>query len=354
LVALTLAVPSIALAYTAPDISKVPYERIYGNDQYDTAIAIADRLGSTSEWNNGGQFDGIVLASGNSWEDAIVGAPLAEYKKAPILLVDSSPDMATSQKTLDYMSKHLATDKDIYILGGTVVVPTTFEEKTASMGYTNIHRIGGKDAPETSLLVAQQYPNNMYEVYFAGLNNFGDALSCAADWAYWGYPILLVDDNGLSKDQSDFASKFNIRMAFGNISDTVSLKTEYAGQKNFVTFKGTNVYDTNAKKRTQRHYSDSIVYVVQGEKFMDGLAGAVLAARHKGYIILTDPNSVLPETEVALKDLAYEEHDPVWRGTKSFYPNLVVFGGPGAVSDSVVTSIRQILASNWGEYNDNW
>lgn len=350
LVALTLVMSSTVLADTTPDISKVPVERIYGNDQYDTAIAIADRLASASDWNNGGQFDSVVIASGDTWEDAIVGAPLAEYKKAPILLVDSTPDASGSQKTLAYISEHLTTDKDIYILGGNVVVPTSFEEKLASMGYSNIHRIGGKDAAETSLLVAQQYPYNLYAVSFVGLDNFADALTCASDSAYWGWPTLIVGSNGLTKDQLDFASKFTAKGAVGAIANNAALKAQFPGVN--LGTAGSSIYDTNGIM-SKYHERDSILYVVQGEKFMDGLAGAVLAARHKGYMILTDPQTVKPETAVALNDLAYEEHDPAWRGSSSFYPNLVVFGGPGAVSDNVITNIRQILASN-GSYNPNW
>lgn len=350
IIALTLVMPSAVLADTTAansDISKIPYERISGDDSYDTAIAIADRLGSSYEWNNGGQFEGIVLASGTRWEDAIVGAPLAEYKKAPILLVDITPDLPTSQKTLDYIAKHLTTDKKIYILGGSVIIPDTFIDKLVSMGYSagSIQRIGGYDAPETSLLVAQMYPNDMFEVTFSGLDNFGDALSNASNSAYSGAPSLLVGSNGLTKAQSDFAAKFTKRIAIGNISD--SLKSYYSGDENFIFHKGSSIYDTNGIM-TQWHTRNPIIYVVQGEKFMDGLAGAVLAARHRGFIILTDPHTVLPETAVALNDIAYQEHNPAWRTTlaSQMWGKLVVFGGSGAVSDSVVTNIRQILASD--------
>lgn len=345
IIALTLTMPTAALANTTPDISKITCERISGNDAYDTAIAIADRLASGTELNNGGQFEAVVLASGNNWQDAIVGAPLAVYKKAPILLTDLTPDMVTSQKTFTYIQEHLATSKDIYILGGTAIIPASFEEKLRSMGYLNIHRIGGYDAPETSLLIAQQYPNNMYSVRFVGLDNFGDALTIATDSAYWGHPVLLVGDNGLTQAQADFAKLFKQRSAIGNISDT--LKSYYAGDKDFVYSKGTSVYDTNGMM-SRWNARSPFLFIVSGKQFTDGLTGTVLAARHRGVLILTDPQTVLPETAVALNHIAYQEHNPNWRITpeSQMWGKLIVFGGSGALTDNVITNIRQILASD--------
>lgn len=347
--AITLTIPTGVLANTTAsnsDISKITYERIYGNDAYDTAIAVADRLASPSELNNGGQFEAIVLASGNSWQDAIVGAPLAVYKKAAILLTDLTPDMATSQKTFAYIDAHLAKTKDIYILGGEVIIPPSFVDKLISMGYSaeNIHRIGGYDAAETSLLIAQEYPNNTFMINFVGTDNFADALS-TGDSAYWGWPTLLVNSEGLSDAQAKFADKFVKRVAIGGIADTV--KTYYAGDKNFTIQKGVSVYDTNGIT-SQWYARNPILFISSGESFSDGLTGTVLAARHRGYMLLTNPQTVLPETAVALNHIAYEEHNPTWRITpeSKMWGHVIIFGGSGAIPDSTVTEIRQILASD--------
>lgn len=87
--------------------------RYAGSDRYATAIAIAKGMGADS---------GLVyLTTGNNFPDALAGSVLAAQTNSPIVLVDST----LGGDAASYLHSKNRGVKELYVLGGQVVVPDT-------------------------------------------------------------------------------------------------------------------------------------------------------------------------------------------------------------------------------------
>ena len=87
-------------------------ERVYGDNRYETSMAVARRFFPGTQKN-------AILAFGGNYPDGISAGPLGAYLKAPILLV--SPASYIPAKSFI----NSANVKNLYIMGGTAVIPTT-------------------------------------------------------------------------------------------------------------------------------------------------------------------------------------------------------------------------------------
>jgi putative cell wall-binding protein len=97
-------------------------------------------------------------------------------------------------------------------------------------------------------------------------------------------------------------------------------------------FAGHNRYATAAQIATATFPSADTVVVASGTSFADALSGNYLAGNVGGPILLTDPNTLSPETAAALATLKV-------RG-------VLLLGGRGAISDSVATAIAAMNSTN--------
>ncbi|HVN11286.1 MAG TPA: cell wall-binding repeat-containing protein [Kineosporiaceae bacterium] len=97
-------------------------------------------------------------------------------------------------------------------------------------------------------------------------------------------------------------------------------------------FSGVNRYDTAAKIATATFPSADTVVIASGASFADALAGNYLAGNVGGPILLTDPNSLSPETAAALAALKAR--------------TVLLLGGTGAVSAGVATAIGAMTSTN--------
>ena len=93
-------------------------DRISGSDRYATAAAISQADFPT------GDASAVVLARGDDYPDALVGAPLAAAKNAPLLLT-TGPTMPTVTQT--ELHRVLAAGGTVYVLGGTSAVPASVD-----------------------------------------------------------------------------------------------------------------------------------------------------------------------------------------------------------------------------------
>lgn len=98
-------------------------ERITGVDKYTRNVAVLKRFDIDLD------FSEIFIATGNGFADALAGSAYATSKSSPIVLVDNVYD----NNTATYLDSKKSTIKQLNILGGEVVVPSTIVQK-----YTNI------------------------------------------------------------------------------------------------------------------------------------------------------------------------------------------------------------------------
>ena len=126
-------------------------QRIYGDNRYQTAEAIADAvIDQLSMWDmwHGTAF----VATGESFPDALAASPLAGSMMQPIFLLP--PQTSLQGGVIERMDSWGVTD--VQILGGVGVVPQSFEDAAESrFGAGRVHRLYGDDRYRTSIAIAE-------------------------------------------------------------------------------------------------------------------------------------------------------------------------------------------------------
>jgi 2',3'-cyclic-nucleotide 2'-phosphodiesterase (5'-nucleotidase family)/predicted extracellular nuclease/putative cell wall-binding protein len=292
------------------EVTETPVKRIKGKNRYETAVEI-----SKSGWETART---VVLARGDSFPDALAGAPLAYKLKAPILLTEKGSLNRAAKEEIE----RLGAEK-VVILGGSGAVSNYVKYQLKGMEL-KVERIGGDNRFETAANIAAVLGGAPEKAIIANGRNFPDALSIASYAANKGYPILLTDSNKLPQ-----ASK----KALKNIDSTIVVGGEAA--VNAKVFKqlekperyyGKNRYGTAAVIATELNPSNK-VFIATGENFADALAGSVLAAKDNASMLLVKPKNIPSETEAALKVIKADEFN--------------VLGGENAVSEEIVNQLKK-------------
>ncbi|MFL0268873.1 cell wall-binding repeat-containing protein [Candidatus Clostridium radicumherbarum] len=165
----------------------VNFTRIGGINRYETSKLVAEKLGTSN---------GIIVATGLDFPDALSIAPIAGIKSMPILL---SP-----KDGLDPSVAAFIKDKSIpvsYIVGGTGVLG----DKVAS-SVPNSKRLGGKNRYETNQIINNQFVGSLSfgTAFLATGNDFPDALSGSALAAKNNASIILSDKNSMTDETLNF------------------------------------------------------------------------------------------------------------------------------------------------------
>ncbi|CAA7599993.1 Putative cell wall binding repeat 2 [Acididesulfobacillus acetoxydans] len=328
---LFFSLPSQVLA--AEQSPTVSIQRIYGQDRYQTATAIADQLAKQFgiNYSMGQKFQAVVLASGNNWPDAVSGTALANVNKAPILLLDKTTDAQGSQETFKYVHQHVSASGKVFILGGTGVVPIEFTQYLISMGFSpsNVQQIGGIDRAETSFMIAKTL--NIHNFFLVSDQNFYDALSVAPHVSSnQDRTLLLVSSSGLTvKGEKEYLDGCSDVITVGDLSNSIASIYPRAYNPYAIGINGSE-YETNARMVGSGFET---AFIATGEDYPDALTGSVLAGSIGGYqgspIIFVKHDSVAQESVHALEYIKTEPDGGSLR-------HVIVLGGTGAVSDNAV------------------
>lgn len=117
---LQAAIDDAAKPDDTPQLDPERYNRIAGDNRYETAVKVADQI----KLIRGEQyFSTIIVACGDNYADALSGGYLAKVKQAPILLTNKYNEAYVT----DYIQKNLREDGTVYLLGGTGVVSQKLE-----------------------------------------------------------------------------------------------------------------------------------------------------------------------------------------------------------------------------------
>ena len=194
-----LASASLALGPALPAAAShdVVTDRLGGYSRYGTAAeaAHASHPGGASE---------VVVASGETFPDALAGAPVAAALGAPVLLVqkDLVPDVTLA--ALDELAPEHVT-----VLGGEDAVSASVERTIEEDGEAAVDRIAGADRYDTAALAARQvmarngdatnWPGGRRAAFLATGEGFADALAAGAVAASGDaqVPILLTERDRL-------------------------------------------------------------------------------------------------------------------------------------------------------------
>jgi putative cell wall-binding protein len=302
--------------------------RIAGSSRYATAAQIAiDSYGEAS---------GIILATGETFPDALSASFLAGYVNSPILLAQRT---SIPQATLDAMATLGV--KEVVILGGTAAISTEVENQLKET--YDVVRLSGQDRFATAANVALAVnagdigeldgERTAFLTYGYG---FADALS-VGPLAFAGrFPILLNGKGALgtpTKVALDRLDITHVVIVGGIISaaaqdelTSLGISSErIAGPDRFAT--ATAVADFALARL---HFVAEKTDLARGIDpsnpdlgFADALAGSVAAGKESVPLLLTHP------TELSKPTLAWlEAHAPTLTDGD-------ILGGESAVSKSV-------------------
>ncbi|WP_223701275.1 cell wall-binding repeat-containing protein [Sutcliffiella deserti] len=154
-------------------------QRIFGESRYETNIAILEAIGD---------LNGIFIASGQGFADALASAPIAAKKGWGILL--------TRKGDLAPEAMPFVANKEVVIVGGTDVVSNNVE--SALSGSHDVTRLAGVDRLETLAKILWHFADDMggESILVSTGRNFPDALAAAPLAVHNdGAPLILVGNH---------------------------------------------------------------------------------------------------------------------------------------------------------------
>lgn len=274
-VALTVSISSVSLL-TATNVfaaeAGVTSQRLWGNDRYETSVAVSKSGFTTS--------DTVILVRGDDFADALAVTPLAKMYNAPILLtgLNSLPNSVQAEIT------RLGAKK-IVIAGGIGAVSQTVENSLKKLA--TVERISGSDRYATSVSIAKKLGAKTSIALVTG-SDFADGESMAAVAAQMGMPVIFTTKNTLSTTAKEYIADNKVTKTYviggnGVISDSVA-----SAVPGMERLSGANRYDTNLAILNK--FSNQInfdgVYVATGADFADALTATALAAKNSGAVVL--------------------------------------------------------------------
>ena len=308
---------------------KLPKQtRFAGANRYETASFISRGMYKST--------DTVVLATGLSYQDAMLAVPLAKAYNAPLLL---TTDKQVTKFTEERLQKLNA--KKVIIVSTNGAVGSKVK---AALAKYNPVVISGKTCFETAAKVAKALQAKTKKapdtIFFATDSAFADALSASPVAAIKNAPIIYLNNKSIDKATADYLKsvKGKIKNAYviggdGVISNAMMKNVATAlgltVNKTVVRVAGKNRYETcvAVNNKFKSVLSSDGICVAKGLDFPDALAGGVYAAKTKQALFLADGKKLQDVQGTYLKGKNASK--------------ITVFGGTGAVPDELVKLIAQ-------------
>lgn len=293
--------------------------RVAGADRYKTAVA-------ASKQSHPGGADVVYVAVGTNYPDAIAGGSAAAAEDAPILLVLRTKLPNATRTELQRLDPDL-----VVVLGGTGAVSDGIvaEIGSAVPGATVVRRAGSNRYTTAVAVTKAAFAPGVDTLYVASGETFTDAL-IAAPWAVaGGNPLLLTrPDRLLGSVRSEIQRLDPSQIVIIGNTNSVSILVaqDLAAMAPVQRVTANDPYSLSAAVSVASYpHGASIIYVAVGDLYPDALAAGPLTGTAPGPLLLVRttsiPNAVLQEIS------RIGPHE------------VVVMGGAGAVSDSVVAQI---------------
>lgn len=172
---------------------KFNVNRLGGATRYDTnkQIAIAENVK---------QGTPVMLAYSGNYPDALSASSIAGIKGYPIIFSDTD---SLPQQTLGILS--IIKPSTVYILGDTGVISDKVKDQIeSSLGLSdaNIVRMGGATRYDTCMSILKQFNIDTANAIIVSGQNFPDALAGSILGVKLNAPIIITDNNDVSKQKS--------------------------------------------------------------------------------------------------------------------------------------------------------
>jgi putative cell wall-binding protein len=286
--------------------------RLAGADREATAGAV-----SQAGFPAGGA-GAVVLARDDTYPDALAGAALAGARHAPVLLTSPAALDAGPEAEL---RRVLPAGGTVFLLGGTAALSDRVASQVVSDGY-HVTRLSGPDRYATAAAVAGVVGSPSGALLTTG-DDFPDALAAAAATAGGGRVVLLTHGSTMPTPTRSYLAAhpgLQVYAVGGPAAAADPAATAVAGADR---------YATAAAVARQFFSFPATVGLATGLAFPDALAAGPRLAALGVPLLLTGPGTLSSATSAYLGASAHT------------IERLEVYGGPAALSDSVV---QQALA----------
>ncbi len=328
----------VGIAHAADAASSVDVDRLWGADRYETAAAVAEIYASAV-----GPIDTAIVASGETFADALAATPLAQVHNAPILL---SPPDALHPATRSFIEMHRI--DDIIIVGDADSVSVEAENMLAGLISGKLERLEGADRYRTVVAIAREIDADQIGSFcgdgrrtalLATGEEFADALALSPLAFSGPHPVLLTTPDELHAAVGEFVGDYAIEqvlIAGGPAAVADSVEAELSALDVRVQrLWGQDRFETAAevaRALADRCFGSDEFGLADGRKFPDALVGGALLGLRRAPMLLSGP--ALPDATRGF--LAGSVPDA---GTVG----LTIFGGPAAVSDTAAAAATDAL-----------
>ncbi|HXR42912.1 MAG TPA: cell wall-binding repeat-containing protein, partial [Acidothermaceae bacterium] len=294
------------------DVEAAQVGRIGGADRIATAVAVS------KDSFPAGNAGAVVLARADDYPDALVGAPLAAAKNAPLLLTQGAQ---LPKATSDEITRVLPAGGTVYVLGGTAAVPDSVVKQLKSSGLTVV-REAGADRYATAVAVATEL-GDPTTVLLATGTNFPDALAAGPAAAHLHGVVLLTAGSVLPTATSTYLSAHaGSTYAVGG----PAVKADPAA----TPLSGADRFATAATVASTLFASPAMVGIATGQAFPDALSGGAQLARADAPLLLATKTTVPAPTSGYLTDAGANLH------------TIHLFGGPAVLADTLLTPLQAL------------
>jgi putative cell wall-binding protein len=209
---------------------------------------------------------------------------------------------------------------------------------------TTTNRLGGTNRYDTARIAAEAtFTSGSANVVLASGENFPDGLASASLAGSLGAPLLLTPTASLAAETASALSTMHVHtiyIAGGTAAVSAAVETQLTGLGYTVNrVAGANRYDTAAKVAAASAGFRAIgtiggvktAYLATGTNFPDALSAGSGSYVKNLPILLTNPTTLSAETSAAITALGIK--------------NVIILGGPVAVSTGVETAVKALGAT---------
>ena len=326
---------AVATALPASAAAGFGFDRVAGNDRYETSAAATARFRAT-----GPAITNVIIASGESGRtpDALAANFLAGVRNAPVLL--TRRDTTPAPILAELRALRAAGATSLTVIGGPVAVSATQAESFRALGFTSVTRLAGDDRFETALeVVAAGEGSTASNIgLIASGTSTIDALA-GGPLSYKGkHPLFLVTRDDIPDATEDALVLSGVTQVYvlggeARVSEEILAELEFNDVQVIDRLSGadrseTSVRIAEALIATQGFTNTTFNLASGTNEGIDALSGAALSAKENRALLITNSaTSAAPVVAFANRNAARL--------------NAIghIFGGPDVVSGDLQAAI---------------
>jgi hypothetical protein len=310
--------------------------RLGGSDRVSTGIQVS-RFG----WTDGSE--GAVLASSESFPDALVAGPLAGAAGMPLLI---NPKAKLDSRVLAELKRLMPdpSSRFVYIVGGTGVVSNAVQSALGSNGF-EVVRLAGTNRFATSVAVAKELDLGFQgsglprtTAFLADGTTFPDALSAGPAASVFFAPTLLTNGRSIPDSVKAYVngrtSITRVNAVGGNAAAVVGAFDTRAGDRVF----GADRFATSVQVAKTYFPGAATAGYASGTTFPDALTGGALMAAMWQPLMLVEAGRT--PSAVGSQAVIY----------RSATDQVLTFGGTAVVHDTVRADLARLAGTQTALY----